>query len=52
MVVPSKSKFTLLLGREWIHGVGIVPSLMHQRIAIWREADQSYFMAKVNHITK
>jgi len=40
--------------------VGAVPSMMHQRLSIWREdgllenieADQSYFLAKVNIITK
>jgi len=60
MVVPSKAKFNLLLGREWIHGIGVVPSSMHQRISIWRddgiieniEADQSYFLAEVNQITR
>jgi len=60
MVVPSKSNFNLLLGREWIHGIGDVPSSMHQRISIWRddgiveniEADQSYFLAEVNQITR
>jgi len=60
MVVPSKANFNVLLGREWIHGVGAVPSILHQRIAIWRkdglveniEADQSYFLAEVNNITK
>ena len=39
---------------------GAVPSTLHQRIAIWRkdglveniEADQSYFLAEVNNITK
>jgi len=35
--VPSKANFSLLLGREWIHGVGAVPSSMHQKIVIWRE---------------
>jgi len=60
MVVPSKANFNVLLGREWIHGVGAVPSTLHQRIAIWRgdglveniEADQSYFLVEVNNITK
>jgi len=60
IVVPSKANFNFLLGREWIHGVGAVPSTLHQRIAIWREdglvetieADQSYFLAKMNNITK
>jgi len=56
MVVPSKANFNLLLGREWIHGIGVVPSSMHQRISIWIddgiveniEADQIYFLAEVN----
>jgi hypothetical protein len=60
MVVPSKANFNVLLGREWIHGVRAVFSTLHQRIAIWREdglvenieADQSYFQAEVNNITK
>jgi len=60
MVVPSKANFNMLLGKEWIHGVGEVPSTMHQRLSIWREdgllenieADQSYFLAEVNNITK
>lgn len=37
MVVPSKANYNLLLGREWVHGVGVVPSYLHQRISIWRE---------------
>jgi len=53
MVVSSKANFNLLLGREWVHGVGVVPSSMHQRILILRndgmveniEANQSYFLA-------
>jgi len=60
MVVLSKSNFNLLLGRDWIHGIGVVPSSMHQRISIWRDdgivenikADQSYFLAEVNQITR
>jgi len=60
MVVPLKTNFNLLLGREWIYGIGVVPSSMHQRISIWRndsiveniEADQSYFLAEVNQITR
>jgi len=59
MVVPSKANFNLL-GREWIHGIGVFLSFMHQIISIWRddgtvkniEADQSYFLAKVNQITR
>jgi len=49
-----------VLGRESIYGIGDVPSSMHQRISIWRddgivekiEADQSYFLAEVNQITR
>ena len=60
MVVPSKANFNALLGREWIHGVGAVLSTLHQSLDIWRkdglveniEADQSYFLAEVNTITK
>ena len=55
-----QKKHHALLGREWIHGVGAVPSTLHQRLSIWREdglvenieADQSYFRAEVNTITK
>jgi len=34
MLVPSKANFNVLLGREWIHGVGVVPSTMHKRLYI------------------
>jgi len=60
MVVPLKANFNLLLGREWIHGIGVVPSSMHQIVVIWKddgevetiEADQSYCLAEVNHVTR
>jgi hypothetical protein len=50
----------LLLRREWIHGIGIVPLSMHQKVIIWRndgsvedvEADQSYFLAEVVNIKR
>ncbi|XP_050918666.1 uncharacterized protein LOC127136113 [Lathyrus oleraceus] len=29
MVINSKANFNLLLGREWIHGIGVVPSKVH-----------------------
>lgn len=35
MVIDSKANFNLLLGREWIHGIGAVPSTVHQRLIIW-----------------
>src|SRR4051812_17345161 len=60
MVIPAKANYNFLLVREWIHGIGVVPSTMHQRVSIWREdgvvenieADQSYFMSKVNQVDK
>ncbi len=60
MVVPSKANFNLLLGREWIHGISVVPSSMHQKFVICRDdgsvedvvADQSYFLVEVNNITR
>ncbi|CAJ2635983.1 unnamed protein product [Trifolium pratense] len=46
-------------GREWIHGVGAVPSTMHQRLIIWREdglvenveADQSAYVLETGTVT-
>nr|KYP33742.1 hypothetical protein KK1_045381 [Cajanus cajan] len=32
IVTPSKANFNVLLGHEWIHGIGVVPSTVHQRI--------------------
>lgn len=29
MIVETKANYNMLLGREWIHGVGAVPSSMH-----------------------
>lgn len=29
MIVETKANYNLLLGREWIYGVGAVPSSMH-----------------------
>lgn len=60
MVISSKANYNMLLGREWIHGIGAVPSSMHQRATIWRRdrivenigKDQIYFMAEVNHVDK
>jgi len=34
LVVASKANYNLLLGREWIHGVGAVPSTMHQKLTL------------------
>ena len=60
LVVESKANYNLLLVREWIHGVGAVPSTMHKRLSLWKEngvlgnieVDQSYFVAEVVNITK
>nr|KYP70906.1 hypothetical protein KK1_010146 [Cajanus cajan] len=37
IVTPSKANFNVLLGREWIHGVGAVPSTVHQKIFFWND---------------
>ena len=50
----------MVLGREWIHGIVVFPSSMHQKVMIRREdglvedveADRSYFLAEVNNITR
>lgn len=34
MVINSKANFNLLLGREWVHSIGAVPSTLHQRLII------------------
>lgn len=57
MIVETKTNYNLLLGREWIHGVRVMPSFMHQRIIIWLpdvimeniEAYQGYFKTPINH---
>lgn len=58
MIMETKANYNLLLGREWIHGVRVVPSSMHQRIIIWHpddiveniESDQGYFKTHINHV--
>ncbi|WJX34091.1 hypothetical protein P8452_22239 [Trifolium repens] len=60
LVVESKANINLLLGREWIHGVGAVPSTLHQKLMLWREdgcvenieADQSFYMSEVDTINQ
>lgn len=37
VVVPSKANFKLLLGIEWIHVVGVVPSTLHQKMFVWND---------------
>lgn len=36
MVVPFKANYNLLIGKDCIHGVDVVPSSLHLRISIWR----------------
>ncbi|KAL1359306.1 hypothetical protein AAHE18_04G098700 [Arachis hypogaea] len=35
VVVPSKESYNTLLGRDWIHGVGVIPSIVHQSMLLW-----------------
>jgi hypothetical protein len=59
MVIAVMPNYNLLLGREWIHGVGVVPSSLHQRLTLWRgdglvenvEADQSAYVSDSNTVT-
>ncbi|KAL1371298.1 hypothetical protein AAHE18_01G121300 [Arachis hypogaea] len=37
VVVPSKAGFNLLLGRDWIHEMGVIPSTLHQKLIFWNE---------------
>uniref|UniRef100_A0A151UHK3 Retrotransposon gag domain-containing protein n=1 Tax=Cajanus cajan TaxID=3821 RepID=A0A151UHK3_CAJCA len=37
IVTPSKANFNVLLGREWIHGMGAVPSTVHQKVFFWND---------------
>ncbi|RYR26948.1 hypothetical protein Ahy_B02g061271 [Arachis hypogaea] len=37
VVVPSKASYNALLGRDWIRGVGAVPSTVHQSVLLWTE---------------
>lgn len=58
MIMDTKANYNLLLGREWIHGVGAVPCSMHQKVTIWRpdgiieniEADYGYSKTLINHV--
>ena len=57
VVVPSKANYNLLLGREWIHGIGAVPSTVHQMMFFWDnygnleliKGDEDYFRCEVNN---
>lgn len=60
MVINVRPSYNLLVGRGWLHGLGIVPSSMHQHLVIRRvddtigniEWEQGYFMADVNNVVK
>nr|KYP32353.1 hypothetical protein KK1_046993 [Cajanus cajan] len=39
IVTPSKANVNVLLGQEWIHGVGVVPSTIHQKIFFWNDGE-------------
>lgn len=40
VVIFSQVNFNVLLGREWIHKVGVVPSTVHQKLFIWNNEGQ------------
>ncbi|KAJ1442162.1 Aspartic peptidase domain superfamily [Sesbania bispinosa] len=54
IVVPSIANYNMLLGREWIDGVGVVPSNLHQKLFLWneegdlREVEADYTQVKAN----
>ena len=37
VVVPTQASFNLLLGRGWIHGVCVVPSIVNQKLFFWNK---------------
>nr|KYP35085.1 hypothetical protein KK1_043898 [Cajanus cajan] len=37
IITPSKANFNVLLGREWIHGMGALPSIVHKKIFFWND---------------
>ncbi|KAL1293852.1 hypothetical protein AAHE18_19G100300 [Arachis hypogaea] len=41
VVVSSKASYNALLGRDWMHGVGFVPSTMPQSILLWTDDGKS-----------
>lgn len=44
VVVSSQTSFNMLLGREWIHGMVVVPSTMHYKIFFWNEDSKLEFV--------
>ena len=35
VVTLSKSSYNLFLSQDWIHGVGAIPSTIHQKLILW-----------------
>ena len=58
MVISSNVGYNALLGREWIHGAGVVPLTLHQKLIIWNnegnievvQADDSPFFFQQGHV--
>lgn len=40
LIMPAKSSYNLILGRDWIHAVGAIPSTVHQKVILWNAQDQ------------
>lgn len=32
VVIPSQASFNNFLGKEWIHGIGVVTSIVYQKL--------------------
>jgi hypothetical protein len=54
-IVNSKSTYTILLGRDWIHANCCIPSTMHQCLIQWDEDEVEVVHAddsiKISHAT-
>lgn len=37
VVIPSRSSYNFLLGRDLIHVVGAIPSIVHQQVVLWND---------------
>ncbi|MDV3201238.1 MAG: hypothetical protein Q8877_03585 [Sweet potato little leaf phytoplasma] len=40
VVVPTKASYNLLLGRDWIHALGAIPSTANQKLVIWNNLNK------------
>lgn len=59
MVIMFNINYNLLLVCEWIHGIGVVPLNLQQRVAIWEdgiveniEVGQIYYKVEVSKVGK